>query len=447
MKTGKIAMIRIPAGLRGKQRGPLTPPIRSLPTNHWREMMPFRLLSGNTVLQKLERLFQCVLALWLSGVAAVWIVAVTAPRSDAADSADIGCRQNALFVSGQDGYHTYRIPALAATAKGTLLAFCEGRKSASSDCGDIDLLLKRSTDGGKTWTRQETVWNDGENTCGNPCPVLDRETGVLWLLMTWNLGTDREPDIIAKKSKDTRRVFVTSSNDDGLTWSSPKEITADVKDPTWTWYATGPGNGIQLTRGNHAGRLVIPCDHIEGATGKYFSHAIFSDDHGKTWRLGGTTPRDHVNECAVVELEDGRLMLNMRNNQSGSNFRQICFSRDGGETWDGQAFDPTLLEPICQASLIRYRWPQNGEKGQILFSNPASKKRENMTVRTSFDEGATWSGARSLCEGPAAYSSLAVTPAGSVACLYETGKKDAYETIVFSLCSPDWLAEGRDASK
>lgn len=129
-----------------------------------------------------------------------------------ADPAPVGSLSNEpLFISGQGGYHTHRIPALAVTPKGTALAFCEGRRKSSSDSGDINLALKRSGDHGQSWSDQQVVWDDGGNTCGNPCPVVDRETGAIWLLMTWNRGDDREPEIIAQTSKDTRRIFVTSS--------------------------------------------------------------------------------------------------------------------------------------------------------------------------------------------------------------------------------------------
>jgi sialidase-1 len=338
-----------------------------------------------------------------------------------------------LFVSGRDGYHTYRIPALAVTTKGTMLAFCEGRRNSRSDTGDIDLLLKRSTDNGATWSAQQVIWDDAGNTCGNPCAVVDRDTGTVWLLSTWNRGDDHERQIIDGTSKDTRRVFVTSSTDDGVTWAKPREITADAKLPDWTWYATGPGSGIRIERGPHQGRLVIPCDHIEADTKHYYSHVIYSDDHGRTWRLGGRTPRHQVNECEVVELSGGRLMLNMRNYDRSKSHRQVAVSDDGGLTWTDQRFDPALVEPICQASIRRYRWPVEGYDGVILFSNPASSQgRIKMTVRASFDDGQTWPKARVLHEGPSAYSSLEVLPDGRIACLYEAGLRHPYELIVFA---------------
>ena len=186
--------------------------------------------------------------------------------------------QDAVFVSGTEGYHTFRIPSAIVTPHGTVLAFCEGRKSGRGDAGNIDLVLRRSTDGGLTWSSLQTVWDDGPNTCGNPCPVVDRTTGTVWLLLTWNRGDDPEPKIIARQSKDTRRVFVTHSTDDGVTWTKPTEITDSTKLTNWTWYATGPGAGIQIERGPHQRRLVIPCDHIEAGTKRYYSHVIYSDD-------------------------------------------------------------------------------------------------------------------------------------------------------------------------
>src|SRR5690554_5034052 len=145
-----------------------------------------------------------------------------------------------LFVQGTGGYHTYRIPSIIVTGEGSVLAFAEGRKESSSDTGDIDLLMRRSTDGGKTWGEQVVIWDDASNVCGNPTPVLDEETGTIWLLMTWNRGDDAEGDIIKKTSNDTRRVFVSSSIDDGKTWSIPNDITETTKNPAWGWYATGP---------------------------------------------------------------------------------------------------------------------------------------------------------------------------------------------------------------
>ncbi len=342
-----------------------------------------------------------------------------------------------LFVSGQGGYHSYRIPAVCRTTQGTLLALCEGRKGGRGDSGDIDMLLRRSTDGGKTWTAKQVVWDDAANCCGNPSPVVDAETGTVWLLMTWNRGDDREADIIALKSKDTRRVFVTHSLDDGVTWSEPEEITETTKLPNWTWYATGPGHGIQLTRGRHKGRLVVPCDHIEAKTKYYDSHVVYSDDHGKTWQLGGSTRQHQVNECCVVQLSDGRLMLNMRNYDREKKARQVAVSDDAGRTWSNQRFDPVLIEPICQASILRIVRPRADAKPWLLFSNPAStNSRTHMTVRVSHDDGQTWPVSKLIHAGGSAYSDLVQLGTREVGCLYE---KDGYRRITFARFSLEWL--------
>ena len=345
-----------------------------------------------------------------------------------------------LFVFGQEGYHTYRIPALAVTTHGTVLAFAEGRKKSAGDAGKIDLLVRRSTDNGATWSTPQIVWADGDNTCGNPAPVVDRDTGTLWLLMTWNRGDDHEKEINAGQSKDTRRVFVTRSTDDGASWAKPHEITGDVKPTNWTWYATGPGSGIQIQNGAHQGRLVVACDHSELETKNGFSHIIYSDDHGQTWKLGGSTPKPGVNECEVVELTGGRLMLNMRSYDKTVKFRQVAVSDDGGLSWNDQHSDPTLIEPICQGAIHRYRWADGGKPGVILFSNPASNKRRvNLTVRASFDDGQTWAASRVLHAGPSAYSDLAVLANGQIACLFEAGAANANEGIFFSRFALDSL--------
>lgn len=336
-----------------------------------------------------------------------------------------------LYKNGEGGYDTFRIPALVVSNQGTVLAFAEGRKNSASDTGNIDIVLKRSNDSGKTWSPLQVVWDDAENTCGNPMPVVDKETGTIFLLSTHNLGTDYERDIVAETSQDTRRVFVLQSTDDGQTWSAAKEITKNVKKDHWTWYATGPCQGIQLMHGKYKGRLVVPADHIEAKTQKYFSHVIYSDDHGKTWKLGGRTPSDQVNECTVAELEGGNILLNMRNYDRQMRTRKVSISDDGGQSWSELRADPMLIEPICQGSLHRYSFQAEG-KGRLLFLNPACvDARKNMTLRISYDDGQSWSYSQVLYPGPAAYSDLTRLPDGRIGCFYEAGYAYPYEGIVF----------------
>jgi sialidase-1 len=336
---------------------------------------------------------------------------------------------NYIFKSGTENYSTFRIPAIVTTNSGKILAFAEGRVKNSSDTGDIDLVMRSSEDGGKTWSQLKIIWNDGDNVCGNPAPVVDSKTGEIHLLMTWNLGEDHERDIIDGKSKDTRRVFVTSSSDEGKNWSAPREITASVKLGNWTWYATGPCHGIQLKHGTNTGRLVIPCDHIEAGTKKYYSHIIYSDDHGKTWQLGGTTPQDQVNECTVAELPDGKLLLNMRNYDRTQKSRKISYSENGGLTWSAIQSDTALIEPICQASILF-----SEENKMLWFLNPASENsRTNMTLKSSNDLGKTWGAAKVLNSGASAYSDLTFIDKNTIGCLYEGGKFSPYEGIVFTI--------------
>ncbi len=344
-------------------------------------------------------------------------------------------QQTDVFTAGSEGYHTFRIPALVVTKKGTLLAICEGRKTGRGDHGDLDLIQKRSTDGGQTWGPLELIHEEGGTakiTIGNPCPVVDQSTGVIWLPF----------------NRDNDRVLATSSSDDGKTWATPRDITADVKPQGWSWYATGPGNGIQLIQGKHAGRLVIPCDHRVGGTkedkdgwdkaGR--SHVIYSDDHGQTWKLGGATDFA-MNECAVVELPDGSLMLNSRSYR-GKECRGVSLSKDGGASWEPTTDDPVLVESVCQASLIRHSTGERTESlDPLVFSNPAVPKgRHHLTVRVSYDGGKTWPGARVVCEGSSAYSSLASLPEGDIGLLYE---RDNYKYLTFTRFPLGWVKEGQ----
>lgn len=329
-------------------------------------------------------------------------------------------REVDVFVGNEDGYPTYRIPALIETKSGALLAFAEGRQDIN-DTGDIDLVMKKSVDGGATWSALKVVVDNGPDVAGNPCPVVDRATGTILLLFDENPADDDQ----------ARRVLVTKSADEGATWSKPVDVTADAKLPSWTWYATGPGRGIQLA----SGRFVIPCDHHDPSTGVSSSHVIWSDD-GDHWHVGGSLAPD-TDEAQVAELADGTLLLNARD-MSPAHRRVVGRSSDQGQTWTSVARDPTLTDPPCQGSLLQTPFG-------LLFSNPDSVEllgRARLTVRISHDGGATWAASRVLREGPSAYSSLAVTPNGEIACLYEHGEQlpfAPYERITVARFARSWL--------
>jgi len=350
------------------------------------------------------------------------------------------CEQSALFVAGEGGYHTYRIPALAVSANGTILAFCEGRKYSRSDSGTIHLLLRRSLDGGATWGPVQVIAAEEGITCGNPCPVVDKHTGTIWLPFCKNRADG--PESMIKGGKAPRTVWMTRSDDEGASWAEPWEITAAVKRPNWTWYATGPTHGIQLGRG----RLLVPCDHTVGVNFRsddpMHSHVIYSDDHGVTWRIGGIVDVG-TNECAVVEAENGAVYINCRNYIPPKR-RAYAWSEDGGLTFGEHRWDESLVEPICQASLVRFTCTSHHGRSRVLFCNPAAEERIRLTVRMSYDDCRTWPVARCLYDGPAAYSDLAIAPDMNILCLYERGEKQPYETLALARFNCAWLSGGKD---
>lgn len=341
-----------------------------------------------------------------------------------------------VWTSGEDGYHTYRIPSLLVTEDKTVLAFCEGRKTASGDHGDLDLVMKRSTDGGRTWSKQQIVYEEGGDariTIGNPCPAVDAVSKTIWLPFC----------------RDNKQVLVTSSSDDGRTWTKPIDVSDSVTRPEWTWVATGPGIGIQLHASKYAGRLVIPCDHkLRGPDGKeeMNSHMMFSDDRGRTWQIGAPI-QSGGNECQVIERADGSLLVNTRMQGNFQGYRGIATSTDGGRSWTPIEQEKQLPCPKCQGCLAKVLDPDGN--WQTVFSNPdprpgndpnkPSGDRSRVTVRLSRDEGRTWPIARRITEGPSAYSCLGQAADRTILCLYEAGEKRPYEKIRLARFNWSWL--------
>ncbi|PSL03261.1 sialidase-1 [Haloactinopolyspora alba] len=361
-----------------------------------------------------------------------------------------GVQQTAVFESGTHGYDTFRIPAITRAEDGTLLAFAEGRVGGGGDTGDIDLVLRRSSDNGRTWGPLQVVGDNGANVFGNPTPIVDPASGDIVLLTTHNAGTASEAEIMRGEVTDeeSRRVFVQRSTDEGETWSEPTDITADAKLPQWRWYATGPVHGIALEHGPHAGRLVAPANHStspppgSGDTGReskyYGAHSLYSDDGGRTWQIGGIdTPRNGVlnpNESTVLELSDGTLYFNTRDqNGTSSGTRAATTSSDGGESFDAPyEMVDGLSAPVVQGSVLKLS-PRADRHERIVFSAPADPgARRELTLRTSFDQAQSWESSLVLHEGPAAYSDLVETSSHALGVLYENGDDSAYERITFA---------------
>lgn len=345
------------------------------------------------------------------------------------------------FTSGTEGYDTFRIPAAVRTRSGTLIAFAEGRGHSASDTGEIRVVARRSTDGGRSWGPPLVVAEAGTDTQGNPCPVVDPRTGRILLLTCRNAGSVSEAQIMmgAIEDSQSRRVFVQHSDDDGLSWSPLREITSTAKRADWRWYATGPGHGIALADG----RLVIPANHSiappdssadTGAEARYYGgHDLYSDDAGLTWHIGCVD--DHpdgvvnVNESAVAQLPDGRLYFNARDQKgTAAGVRCDAYSADGGRTLlRPYRPQPALTGPVVQGSLLQV------PGGPLLYAGPADPAaRRAMTLRSSTDGGASWSSVLEVSASPAAYSDLVHTGSGTVGLLYETGEEGPYEAIAFT---------------
>lgn len=349
-----------------------------------------------------------------------------------------------IHRQGEHSCHTFRIPGIAKTNEGTLLAVYDMRYRSRRDLqGHMDIGLSRSTDGGKTWEAPRPIMDMGEygglpedqNGCSDPNILVDKTTGEIFVSAVWThgkpgthqwKGNGSEPGLELSQSS---QFMVVKSTDDGKTWSTPENWTSKLKNPDWHLFAPAPGNGITLSNGT----LVMPTAGRD-ATGLPFSNFMWSKDHGKTWTLA-THARSNTTECAVAELSDGSLMLNMRDNRnredkSETNGRAVSVTTDLGKTWTVHSSDHgSLPEPVCMASLISHRLKDG--RNVLFFSNPGHRsKRQNMTVQMSLDDGQTWSKRIALDEAGGAYSSLVMVNEQTVGILYESSRADLiFQTI------------------
>ncbi|CAM5412252.1 sialidase family protein [Streptomyces aurantiogriseus] len=365
------------------------------------------------------------------------------------------CTFSVPYVSGQDGYASFRIPAAVTTRQGTLLAFAEGRRDGPGDTGDIDLVVRRSTDGGRTWGPLTVVAAGDGHTRGNPAPVLDPRTGAVVLVSCSNDGAATEAQIMRGEvpPERGRRVHVQHSRDDGRHFTEPRDITDAVKPPSWRWYATGPGHAVALTRGPCAGRLVVPANHSAsppagspdtGREARYYgAHALISDDGGRTWRLGfvdaGYEGEYNANESSAAQLPDGRLYFSARDEKGrGAGHRLDAHSCDGAETLDRPYAPQRTLDdvPVVQGSVLQLE----GSDAPLLFSGPSRPTaRQAPALWRSTDGGGSFTRAVTLSERPAAYSDLVQVDRETVGVLYETGTAGPYERIEFRRLPVDGL--------
>lgn len=366
-----------------------------------------------------------------------------------------------LFTVGEDpAFKIYHIPGIVVTAKGTVLAWCEARRDGS-DWDDIQILLRRSTDEGKTWSAPKSIVDVPGPKQKNAFALKLNHTDPS--TVTYNnpvLIADRDGTVHMLFCLEYERAFYQRSEDDGLTWSAPTEITATFgafkKDYDWKVLATGPNHGIQLK----SGRLVVPIWLSTGTGGNAHrpsvTATIFSDDGGRTWQAGeiavpNTEEWINPNETVAVELKDSSVMLNVRS-ESKAHRRLVVTSPDGATAWSMPRFDEALLEPICMAGLVRY--DHDGES-LLLFSNPhnleggregepepgKSRARKNLSIKLSRDEGQTWPVNKLLEDGPSAYSDLAVTHSGMILCFYGRGTKLGFagSSLRLARFNLDWL--------
>jgi sialidase-1 len=356
-----------------------------------------------------------------------------------------------VFKSGEDGYTSYRIPAIIKNKQGHLIAFVEGRVDDAGDYGNVDIVYKVSKDNGKSWGAIQVAVDAGSLQAGNAAPVVDLYDknypgGRIFLF--YNTGNNHESEVRAGKGE--RSVWYITSTDNARTWSAPVNITSQVhkiKQPAdtaaaavndWRTYANTPGHAMQFVSGKYKGRLYIAANHSQGPPQKsakdYFAHGFYTDDHGKTFSLGETIPFEGGNESMAAQVSGTELYMNTRNQQGNVRSRIISYSLNGGQHWDTTFYDSNLPDPVNQGSTLS--WLKKKKFILAVCNTADTKNRDNLTLRLSDDKGKSWYFTKVIAKSTngykgsyAAYSDLVLVNKKNLGILYE---KDNYNVIVFT---------------
>lgn len=353
-----------------------------------------------------------------------------------------------LRAKKQDGSECYRIPGLATTNKGTLIAVYDNRYNNCKDLQeDVDVGMSRSTDGGQTWEPMKRVMDLGEwgrlsnqlNGIGDPAVLVDKTNNTIWVAALWLHGHSKDKmawwaSQPGMTPNETGQLMLTKSEDDGVTWSELINITEQTKDPKWYLFFNGPGSGITLKDG----KIMFAAQYKDEQQVPH-STLIYSADKGKTWHVG-TGAKSHTTEAQVVQLSDGSIMLNMRDDRNRDNKdnlygRSVAITKDFGKTWtEHPTSRKALVEPNCMASIISYT--DGKGKQYLFFSNPAdANNRVNITIKTSDDDGNTWDKFKHLklySDGNFGYSCMSLIENKYIGILYEGAGDLIFQKIPIS---------------
>ncbi len=361
----------------------------------------------------------------------------------------------AVFISGSEGHKSYRIPAIINLPNGDILAFCEGRVNGSDDYGDINIVMKRTSDKGKTWSSLQTIVDYDKLQAGNPAPVVDHTDPAFpngRIFLFYNTGNNHESEV--RKGNGVREVWYKTSIDNGKTWSEAVNITLQVHRPKqpqvnaaynfsedWRSYANTPGHAMQFRYGKYKGRIYVAANHSAGKPLPHYSDGrafgFYSDDHGKTFHLSDDINVPGGNEATAAELSNGRLMINARNQQGNIKARIIAISNDGGQTWDTTYFDNKLPDPVCEGTILTLGMKKG--KSILAFCNAADTlQRNNLTLRISYRDGKTWKKNILIDRSPTpdksrdytAYSDIVDLGKNKIGVLYE---RAGYSEITFTI--------------